>query len=148
MIGRRLLALIVAALLMLPAATWAQLNVVGHYDGGGASLDIGTFTEKGQRVGIIGISHKVSITFQTSTIGTLKAIWRKAKKECGNSFHFVGSFKETGASYNSLLTVAAGPGIQFTINDKPGTYTVVLSQRDYARFDADLAKVAAYVQTK
>jgi hypothetical protein len=90
--------------------------VVGHYDGGGASLEIGTFTEKGQRVGIMGISHKVSIIFQTSTIGALKAIWRKAKKE--------------------------------RINDKPGTYTVVLSQRDYARFDADLAKVAAYVQTK
>jgi hypothetical protein len=71
-----------------------------------------------------------------------------------DSFRIIDSYKETGTTYHSLLTVAAGPGVQFTINDpeetskgKQGTYSFILSASDYARFDADIAKVTAYLDS-
>jgi hypothetical protein len=60
-----------------------------------------------------------------------------------NSFQFIGTYKETGTTYNSLLMMAAGPGVQFVINDESGTLLFVLSPGDYAKFDTDVAKVTA-----
>jgi hypothetical protein len=39
--------------------------------------------------------------------------------------------------------MAAGPGVQFVINDESGTLLFVLSPGDYAKFDTDVAKVTA-----
>lgn len=141
----RLIGLVVAAALMFPVGAKAQLNVIGHYTGGNTTLDIATFTKKDDRVGIMGISRKVSIAFAPGEFKHLVALWRKARKVRSDSFQFVGTYKETQTTYNSLLTVSAGPGIQFTVNDKPGTYTFTMSPSDYARFDADLARVNAYI---
>jgi hypothetical protein len=142
---RVIVAALLAVLLLLPGKVRADgLNVVGHYaNADGTFLDIATFSEKGETVGILGIAHKVSITFSNNEWPSFVAIWRKAQATRSDSFQFVGTFKETGTTYNSLLTAAAGPGVQLTINDQPGTYVFVLSPNDYARFDGDVAKVAS-----
>jgi hypothetical protein len=147
---RVIVAALLAVLILLPAKVRADgINIVGHYaNADGTSLDIATFSEKGETVGILGIAHKVSITFSPNEWPSFVAIWKKAEGIQSNSFQFVGTYKETGTTYNSLLTAAAGPGVQLTINDQPGTYVFVLPPGDYAKFDADVATVAAILGSK
>ncbi len=152
---RIFLSVLLAALILLSANAWAAITIVGHFTGGGGTtFDIGTFTndKDTERGGLLGISHKVSITFggmnDRNEWNSFVALWRKAQQTRAASFQFIGTFKETGTDYNSLLTVAAGPGVQFTINDKPGTFIFVLSPSDYASFDAAVAKVSAYLGSK
>ena len=141
-----LLSAILAVLLLLPATAWAQLTIVGHYTGGNIFFDIATFTKDGKKVALLGISHKVSIAFRKDEWNTFAAIWQKAKRSKSDSFQFIDSYKEAPSDgYRSLLTVAVGPGVQFTINDKAGTYVFVLPPKDFFRVDADIAKVATYL---
>ena len=102
------------------------------------------------RGALLGISHKVSITFSnTERMEFLRRPLAEGGGTRGRArFSSSARYKETGTDYNSLLTVAAGPGVQFTINDKPGTFTFVLSPNDYAGFDAAVAKVSAYLGSK
>jgi hypothetical protein len=143
-----LISAILAILLLAPANARADgLAIIGHYTSGdGSSFDIATYSEKGDTVGILGIGHKVSIAFDKDEWKSMIAIWRKANRTQSNSFQFIGTYKETGTTYKSLLTVAAGPGVQFTINDKAGTFIYVLPRSDYAGFDANVATVAASVK--
>lgn len=147
-----LAAVLVAGLLLLPLSARAALTIVGHYDyGGGTSFDVAYNAASGGKVSLIGmrgninnVRSAVSITFTKNEWNSFVALWRKAERTQSNSFQFVGTFKETHTTYNSLLTVAAGPGVQFTLNDQPGTLIFVLSRADFARFDADVAKVTAF----
>jgi hypothetical protein len=136
---------ILASLLLPPASIRADgLDFIGHYTSGdNIFLDIATYTKDGQTVGILGISRTVSITFRKREWNSFIDLWRKAGMTRSDSFQFIGTYKEIDTTYNSLLTMAAGPGVQFTINDKAGTLSFVLSPNDYARFDADVAKVTA-----
>jgi hypothetical protein len=140
-----LISAILAILLLNPANARADgLTNIGHYTSGdGTFFDISTYSEKGEMVGILTIARKVSITFRKDEWQSIVAMWRKADRTQWNSFQFIGTYKETGTTYASLLTVAAGPGVQFTINDKAGTFTYVLPRSDYAGFDANVATVAA-----
>lgn len=140
-----LLSAILAGLLLLPGMARAQFAVVEHYTGGSdTTLDIGTFTQNGERVALIGLSHKASITFKKGREwNSFIALWRKAKKTRSQSFQVIGSLKEIGPASPSLLKVAAGPGVQFTISDKPGTYSFVLLPSNFASFDAAIVKVTA-----
>jgi hypothetical protein len=140
-----LISVLLAILLLIPANARADgLANIGHYTSGdGSSFDIATFSQGGETVGLLGISHKVSITFHKDEWQSIVAIWRKAHGTQSSSFQFIGTYKETGTTYSSLLTVAAGPGVQFTINDKAGTFTYVLPRSDYAGFAANVATVAA-----
>ena len=146
------LSAILAALLLLPATARAQLTIVGNYTAVGATLNIATHVKNGRKKALIGISNRVVISFSKDQWKTFVAIWQKAMNMQSYSFRIIDSYTETGTAYQSLLTVAAGPGVQFTINDpeetskgKQGTYSFILSTSDYARFDADIAKVTAYL---
>jgi len=148
---RVFLSVLLAALILFSANARAAITIVGHYTGGGdTTFDIGTFTndKDTERGALLGISHKVSITFRADEWPAFVALWRKAEQTRSASFQFVGTYKETGTDYNSLLTVAAGPGVQFTINDKPGTFIFVLPLNELADFDAAVAKVSAYLGSK
>jgi hypothetical protein len=136
---------ILAVLFLLPAAVRADgITVVGTYAGSdGSTFSIDTFLETGTTVGLINISKKVSITFSKDEWQSFVDLWQKARGTQSNSFQFIGSYKETGTTYNSLLMMAAGPGVQFVINDQSGTLVFILSPEDYARFDSDVAKVGA-----
>ena len=148
------LSAILAVLLLLPKTARAQLTIVGNYAAVGATLNIATHVKNGRKKALIGISNKVVIAFSKDQWKTFVAIWQKAMKMQSYSFRIIDSYKEAGTTYQSLLTVAAGPGVQFTINDpeetsksKQGTYSFILSASDYARFDVDIAKVTAYLDS-
>lgn len=143
---RFVLAALLAALLLLPGPARAALTLIGHYTAGDNSFDIGTFQRDADKGALLGISHKVSITFGPGQWASFVALWRKAKNTQSSSFQLIGSYKETGTDYLSLLTVAAGPGVQFSINDKGGTFTFVMAPGDFARFDADVDRVAAFLK--
>ncbi len=147
-----LISVLVAGLLLLPVTARAALTIIGHYDyGGGTVFDVAYNAENGGKVSLLGmkgninnVRSAVSITFSKNEWNSFVALWRKAMGTQSSSFQFVGTYKETNTKYNSLLTVAAGPGVQFTINDQPGTLVFVLRPADFARFDADVAKVTAF----
>ncbi|HZL59840.1 MAG TPA: hypothetical protein VFC38_09070 [Stellaceae bacterium] len=142
---RLFLSAVLAALLLLPATARAGLVIVGSYAGGDTSFNIATYEESGIRVGLLNISRKVSVTFAQNEWNSFVALWRKAERAQSDSFQLIGSFKESSTTYRSLLTVAAGPGVQFTINDAAGTLSFTLSPNDFARFDGDVATVAAFI---
>ncbi len=143
---RFVVAALLAALLLPPVQARADLTIVGHYTAGDNSFDIGTFRRDNEKGALLGIAHKVSITFGPGEWASFVALWRKAENTQSGSFQFVGSYKETNTDYLSLLTVSAGPGVQFTINDKGGTFSFVLAPGDFARFDADVGSVAAFLK--
>ncbi len=137
-------ALLAVSLLISAHARADGLTTVGHYNGAdGSFFEIATYLEDGETVGVMGISHKVSVAFSKTEWHSFVELWRRAESVQSNSFQFVGTYKETNTTYNSLLTVAAGPGVQFTINDQPGTLVFVLSPGDYASFDAAVGTVSA-----
>ncbi len=140
-----LLSALLAGLFLLPGTARAQFAVIEHYAGASdTTLDIGTLTQNGEKVALLGLSHKASITFKKGhEWNAFVALWRKAKKTHSPSFQVIGSLKEIGPASPSLLTVAAGPGVQFTINDKPGAYSFVLLPSNFASFEAAIGKVTA-----
>lgn len=142
---RYLLLSAILAGVMLPGMAQAQFAAVGHYTSGpDTSFDIGTFTQKGDKVALVGVSHKASITFKKGPEwNAFVALWRKAKKTHSKSLKVIGSLKEIGSAAPSSLTVAVGPGVQFTINDKPGAFSFILLPSNFASFDAAIAKVTA-----
>lgn len=156
-----LVSAVLALLLLLPATARADgLITVGRYtNGSDISLNISTYQEGGDKVGLLSMllpPHKGSMAFNKNTWPSFVALWHKAESTQSGSFQFIGSYKEIGTTYPSLLTVAAGPGVQFTIND-PGnpteqnypaeTYSFILSPNDFARFDADVAKVTDFLNS-
>jgi hypothetical protein len=136
---------VLVVLFLLPAAVRADgITVIGTYAGSdGATFSIDTYVQGSTTVGLINISKKVSITFDKAEWQSFVELWEKARVTQSNSFQFIGTYKETGTTYNSLLMMAAGPGVQFVINDESGTLLFVLSPGDYAKFDTDVAKVTA-----
>jgi hypothetical protein len=148
------LSAILAVMLLLPATARAQLTIIGNYTAGDNTLNIATHVKNGRKNAVIGISSRVAISFPRNEWKTFVAIWQKAKNTQSVSFRIIDTYQEVGTRYQSLLIVAAGPGVQFTINDpeetskgKQGTYSFILSASDYARFDADIAKVTAYLDS-
>jgi len=51
---------------------------------------------------------------------------------------------QTGTAEQALLTVAAGPGVQFTITGQKGPFVFVLQPGDYARFDGAVNQMTAW----
>jgi len=135
-------AMVLCVLLLVPAVTVAgQLNIVGTYAGEATTLSIATYSEGNEIIALLGISRKVSITFTKQEWNAFLAMWHQAENARGGSFDYIGSYKETGTTYQSLLTMSAGPGVQLTINDQAGTYTYTLSPDNYPSFDADILRV-------
>ena len=138
--------------LLSPAAAEAQLAIQGKYNNGGTELAVAAFTGKeGGRIGLIGIAaaKRVSIAFgDTSQWNSFVALWHKAKAAQSATWRFVGTFKETGTKEQSLLTVAAGPGVQFTITDPKGTFSHTLPQSDFAGFESNIRQVTDFLARK
>jgi len=152
-VGKRYqICLVVLAVALLPSAGQAQLAIQGKYSGGGTELDVATFTGKdGGRVGLIGIAaaKRVSIAFgDKSEWDSLLALWRKAKATQSATWKFVGTFKETGTKEQTLLTVAAGPGVQFTITDPKGTFSHTIPQNSFAGFETNIRQVSDFLARK
>ncbi|MGA2089355.1 MAG: hypothetical protein ABSG66_10620 [Stellaceae bacterium] len=139
---RRLLsALALLLLLQSPASAAGQFDVTARFNSGGNEFDFAQYTEIGSKdkIAVIGIAigtQRTSVAFDAKEWGSFAELWQKAKNIHAATWQPVGTFKETGTTEAALLTVAAGPGTQFTIAGAKGPFTFVLMPVDYPRFDA------------
>src|SRR5437763_783310 len=105
-------------LLLIFGVAHAQLAIVGKYANGSDTLDVFTYTKDGGKSAGLGFHRKISVNVGKAQWSNIVALWQKAKASQGGSFRPVGSFTETNTKDPSTVTLAAGTGVRFTI-DQP-----------------------------
>ena len=124
-----------------------KLTTIAKYDGTGGQVLIGAFTDSEQRVGVLGVSsvRRASIALSKDEWASLLELWQQARALRSTSWQTVGTVKETGLKQPSVLTVMGGPGVQFTIADARGTFTVAVPKNELNRLDGSLKKVSLFL---
>ncbi len=135
--------------LLIPATAQAegQLVYAGKFMNGGIEFELAQYTEDQEKVAVIGIDNnnqRTSVAFAPNEWHFFAELWQKAGNVQSATWQPVGTFTETDTDERALLTVAAGPGVQFTISGNKGVFTFVLQQGDYAQFDAVVRQMAAW----
>jgi len=132
-----------------PAAAPAppKLTTIAKYDGNGGQVLVGAFIDNDQRVGVLGVSsvRRASVALAKDEWTSFLDLWQQARALRATTWQTVGAVKETGLKQPSVLTVMGGPGVQFTIADARGSFTVAVPKNDIARLDASLHKVSAFL---
>jgi hypothetical protein len=132
-----------------PAAAPAppKLTTIAKYDGTGGQVLVGAFIDNEQRVGVLGVSsvRRASIALAKDEWASLLDLWQQARAVRSGTWQAVGTVKESGLKQPSVLTVLGGPGVQFTIADARGSFTVAVPKSDIARLDASLHKVSLFL---
>ncbi len=143
--------LVYLLMLCFPLLAHAQgkgkLDVVGKFVAGNTECNVATFLEGTDRVGLIGIKGglRISVAFTSADWSSFVNLWNSARQSQAASWKLVGTFKETGTTDPSLLTVTAGPGVQFTIMESTGTMSFVLQPGEFERFDQSVRQVTAFL---
>ena len=124
-----------------------KLTTIAKYDGTGGQVLVGAFLDNEQRVGVLGISsvRRASIALAKDEWTSFLELWQQARAVRSTTWQTVGSVKESGLKQPSMLTVMAGPSVQFTIADARGSFTVAVPKNDVARLDASLHRVALFL---
>jgi hypothetical protein len=145
----RKIGLLVALLLLAASPAWAagKLDILGKFSANGAEFDLAIYRENGETVALVGIAagKRTSVAFSTAEWHSFVELWRQARAMRGESWQPVGTFKETDTTELALLTVTAGPAVQFNIDGDKGHFTFVLPKSDFAAFDAKVAEMTAAV---
>lgn len=137
------------ALALMPAPSWAAgvLRYAGRFYAGGGELDLVRYSDGKTKIGILGINRnreRLSVAFASDEWHSFVDLWNKARHTPSAAWQTIGTFKEAGTDDARLLSVATGPGVQFTIVGKKGSFTFVLSPRDYAAFDLAVKRMAVW----
>lgn len=143
---KTVLLLVVLLFASVPASgASGNLAIIGKFFSGGAEFDLAIYREGGETVPLIGIAatKRSSVAFSVSQWPSFVALWHKAQKTQAPTWHLVGTFKETGTTELALLTVSAGPGVQFVMTGEKGIFTFVLPPSDFAAFDAKVKAMTA-----
>ena len=124
-----------------------KFTTIAKYDGTGGQVLVGAFVDNDQRVGVLGVSsvRRASIALGKDEWASFLDLWQQARALRAGTWQAVGTVKETGLKAPSALTVMGGPGVQFTIADARGAFTVAVPKNDIARLDASLHKVALFL---
>ena len=132
-----------------PAAAPAppKLTTIAKYDGTGGQVTVGAFLDSEQRVGVLGVSsvRRASIALAKDEWTSLLDLWQQARAVRSTTWQTIGTVKETGLKQPSVLTVMGGPGVQFSIADARGSFTVAVPKNDLGRLDASLQKVSSFL---
>lgn len=132
-----------------PAATPAppKLTTIAKYDGTGGQVMVGAFIDNEQRVGVLGVSsvRRASIALTKDEWASFLDLWQQARALRSGTWQAVGTVKEIGLKQPSALTVMGGPGVQFTIADARGSFTVAVPKNEIPRLDASLHKVSLFL---
>ena len=132
-----------------PAAAPAppKLTTIAKYDGTGGQVLVGAFIDNEQRVGVLGVSsvRRASIALAKDEWAGFLELWQQARALRSTTWQTVGTVKETGLKQPSVLTVLAGPGVQFAIADARGTFTVAVPKNELNRLDGSLHKVSLFL---
>lgn len=153
----RILCLTVGLLLALSASASpgvttnaeGKLNIIAKFPASafGGELDVATFTENAEKVGLLGIMRdkRVSFAFHPNEWDSLIQLFHKAEPVQSASWQFVGTLKEVGTKDPTLLLVTAGPGVMFTMETAEGSFAVVVNKNDFERLDASLRETDTFL---
>lgn len=146
---RTAILLSVLALALIPASGWAAgtLRYAGRFYAGGGELDLARYSDGKTKIGIVGINRdreRLSVAFASDEWHSFVGLWDKARRAPSATWQTIGAFKETATDDARSLSVAKGPGVQFTLTGKKGSFTFVLSPRDYAAFDSAVKRMTIW----
>ena len=149
MTRRIVMLLSVLILALMPASGWAggTLRYAGRFYAGGSEFDIARYADGEVKIGVIGINRgreRMSVAFASDEWHSFVGFWDKARHTKSATWQTIETSKETGTDDATLLTVAAGPGVQFTITGKKGSFAFVLSPRDYATFNSTVRRMTVW----
>jgi hypothetical protein len=124
-----------------------KLTTIAKYEGTGGQVQVGAFQDNEQRVGVLGVSsvRRASIALAKDEWTSFLDLWQQARAVKSGTWQTVGTVKETGLKQPSVLTVMGGPGVQFTIADARGSFTVAVPKNDLNRLDGSLRKVSLFL---
>jgi hypothetical protein len=130
-----------------PAPPPPKLTTIAKYEGAGGQVQVGAFIANDQRVGVLGVSsvRRASIALAKEEWTGFLELWQQARAVKSATWQTVGTVKETGLKEPSTLTVMGGPGVQFTIADARGSFTVAVPKNELNRLDASLRKVSLFL---
>src|SRR5262249_29436001 len=129
------------------APTPPKLTTIAKYDGTGGQVTGGAFLDNEQRVGVLGVSsvRRASIALAKNEWASLLDLWQQARAGGSPTWQTIGTVKETGLKQPSVLTVMGGPGVQFSIADARGSFSVAVPKNELGRLDASLQKVSSFL---
>src|SRR5690348_6659579 len=142
-----LFSVLALALMPVSASAAGMLRYAGRFYAGGGGLDVARYSDGKTKIGIVGINHdreRISVAFASGEWHSFVGLWDKARRAPSATSQTIGTFTESGSEDARLLSVAAGPGVQFTIAGKKGSFTFILSPRDYAAFDATVKRMTVW----
>lgn len=136
-------------LTLVPASVWGAgtLRYAGRFYAGGSEFDIAQYSDGKTKIGIVGINRdreRTSVSFAGDEWHSFVELWDKSRRMPSATWQMIGTFKETGTDDARSLSVAVGPGVRFTIAGKKGSFTFVLSPRDYIAFDSTVKRMTLW----
>ncbi len=123
------------------------LNIVDKFSSGDAQLKVAEFTEKGEKVGVLGTTigtQKVAAAFKSSDWAKFVDLWRQARQVNSPSWQMVGYYKEVGTTDPTLAIVLAGPSIRLMLIETGEMSTFDVQPGDYDRFDRAVDEVTNF----
>ncbi|HEY4839283.1 MAG TPA: hypothetical protein VIH72_11790 [Candidatus Acidoferrales bacterium] len=126
-----------------------KLEYVARFGSEGNQLNIATYTEDANKVGLIGITlaKKGSYAASRSEWDNFIKLWDTASQTNSTTTQFIGSIKETETTDPTLLLITAGPGVRITLETGNGSFSYLLPKSDYAKFEEGVRQVAKYLAT-
>ncbi len=126
-----------------------KLEYIATFTSSAGELNIATYTEDNDKVGLLGITlaKKASYSASRGEWDSFIKLWDKAAQTNSTTSQFIGSIKETETTDPTLVLVTAGPGVRITLETANGSFSYLLAKSDYDKFDAGIRQVAKYLGT-
>jgi hypothetical protein len=128
-----------------------DVKVVGHYENGGVTAEIDTYSENGAVVAVVAFTsggRTMTFAFDRNDWPALENLWKSARQVHGAKFVSQGSVSEAGTEEKSVIAAAGGPAIRLTIlSPIDGAVVFNVPPKMAADFEAKL-KLAASATTK
>src|SRR5579883_828489 len=99
-------ALALLVFVTLSAHAEGKLDIVGKFMSGGTEVDLATYTDGTQKVGLLGLKKdqvRMSVAFGPDEWNSLIRLWDKGTTMQSENWQFVGSYKETDTKLSTLL---------------------------------------------
>jgi hypothetical protein len=134
-------------LMMAVPALAGDVNIVGHFENGGVTAEIDTYSENGVVVAILAFKtngRTMTFAFDRKDWPAVDRLWQGAKQARGAKFVSIGSVAERGSDEKCVITAAGGPGIRLTIvSPIDGAVVFNVPRNATGEFDAKLRQAAS-----
>jgi len=136
-------AFVTAPLLVTSSASAGNLAILSSFNNDGEELDVATYTEGDQIVGLLGMKGptglRISITFDKKKLAAFIDMVQRAYDFDFIGWKEAGSYTETDTKSPSHIVVYGGPSLRFSLTDPSvGSLDFTLNPADVAAFQATL----------